>query len=265
MAFLLVLQINVNNSRAAHSVAFETAEAQNGDFVCVQDPYLIDGVSLGDALGSPVFSSERYNSSIYCLNSNLKFSFKNNTLNSVTILVYFNNFPTNLSNLYFHPHDNIDDLILEILSIGADNFCNLLVGNFNARSHIWGYDFEDHLGRIISEFISTNNFTICTRTDLGPTFVSSAGHDFPDLTLISTAHQHLLDSWWIVDSESLSDHRLVCVRLAGDFSPPQDFILKSKFSLNKFSGLFKKDYVFLKNLYKSVSSQEGIDFFYDSI
>ncbi|GBO11066.1 hypothetical protein AVEN_21714-1, partial [Araneus ventricosus] len=138
-----VLQINVNHSRAGHGSAFVFAEEQNFDVVCVQDPYIIDGFPLGDALGNPVFSSKS---------------------------------------------------------------CNLLVGDFNARPQIWGYGFEDHRGRVISEFISTNNFYICNRTDLGPTFVSSTGQSSPDLTLISSVHQHLLDFWWIDDKESLSDH-----------------------------------------------------------
>ncbi|GBN99421.1 hypothetical protein AVEN_199611-1 [Araneus ventricosus] len=141
-----VLQINVNHSRAGHGSAFVFAEEQNFDVVCVQDPYIIDGFPLGDALGNPVFSSKS---------------------------------------------------------------CNLLVGDFNARPQIWGYGFEDHRGRVISEFISTNNFYICNRTDLGPTFVSSTGQSSPDLTLISSVHQHLLDFWWIDDKESLSDHRTI--------------------------------------------------------
>ncbi|GBO38437.1 Putative protein in type-1 retrotransposable element R1DM [Araneus ventricosus] len=105
-------------------------------------------------------------------------------------------------------------IILEISDIGKDNSCNLLIGDFNARSQIWGYGFEDHRGRVLSEFLTLNNFSICNRTDLGPTFNSSTGHGFPDLSLISTAHQHLLDAWWIDNSDSLSDHKLICVQLA---------------------------------------------------
>ncbi|GBO33224.1 Putative protein in type-1 retrotransposable element R1DM [Araneus ventricosus] len=262
MVLLRVLQINVNHSRAAHGAAFDTAETQNFDFVCVQDPHLVDGFPLGVALGFPIFSSIRLNCSIYFLNSNLNFSLKHNTLNSVSILIYFHNLTITLTNLYFQPHDNFDELILEISDIGKDNSCNLLIGVFNARSQIWGYGFEDHRGRVLSEFLTLNNFSICNRTDLGPTFNSSTGHGFPDLSLISTAHQYLLDAWRIDNSDSLSDHKLICVQLAGDFSFSHDFIFKTKFSLNKFSHRFRKDLVFLKNLVTTVSSIEGIDLFY---
>ncbi|GBN56036.1 hypothetical protein AVEN_79295-1 [Araneus ventricosus] len=94
-------------------------------------------------------------------------------------------------------------------NLGLNGSFDLLVGDLNARSQIWGYDFEDHRGQIISEFIASNNFSICNRMDLGPTFVPSNAEVFPDVTLLSTAHQDLLDSWRGLDQESLSDHKVI--------------------------------------------------------
>ncbi|GBM82343.1 Putative protein in type-1 retrotransposable element R1DM [Araneus ventricosus] len=98
--------------------------------------------------------------------------------------------------------------------------------------------------------------------DQGPTFISRTGQGFPDLTLLSTSCQDLLESWRVLDKETFSDHRYVCVRLAGDFSFAQDFIFKTKFNTKKFLKLFKKDFEFLQNLCNSISSKEEIDNFY---
>ncbi|GBM78301.1 hypothetical protein AVEN_139720-1 [Araneus ventricosus] len=89
---------------------------------------------------------------------------------------------------------------------GLNSSAVLHVGDFNARSQIWG--FQDHRERVISEFISSNNFTIRNRTDQGPTFISSTGHVFLDLSLISTFYRDLLDSWKVLDLETLSDHSI---------------------------------------------------------
>ncbi|GBM40911.1 hypothetical protein AVEN_234045-1 [Araneus ventricosus] len=207
MVLLRVLQINLNHSRAAHSAAFMTAVENSCDFLCVQDPYVVDGFPLGDALGYPMFSSNRGNCVIYCLNSNLNYSFKNSTLNSVSINIHFSKFILSLTNVYFQPHDDMDNLILEISQIDLNGSLDLLVGDFNARSQIWGYGLEDRRGQILSEFIASNNFSICNRTDLGPTFVCERAQGFPDLSLLSTALQDLFDSWWILDKDSLIDHR----------------------------------------------------------
>ncbi|GBN50436.1 Putative protein in type-1 retrotransposable element R1DM [Araneus ventricosus] len=60
MVSLQVLQVNVNHSRAGHSAAFRTAKDTNSDFLCIQDPYVVDGFPLGDAHGYPSFSSNSY-------------------------------------------------------------------------------------------------------------------------------------------------------------------------------------------------------------
>ncbi|GBN58466.1 hypothetical protein AVEN_187344-1 [Araneus ventricosus] len=144
MVLLQVLQVNVNHSRAAHRAALMTAGDVNCDFLCLQDRYVVDGFPLGDALEYPMFSSNHFNCVTYCLDSNLNYSFKNSTFNSVTISIHFANIHLRLTNVYFQPHVNIDNLITEILYIGLNGSFDVLVGDFNARSQTWGYDFEDH-------------------------------------------------------------------------------------------------------------------------
>ncbi|GBN68058.1 hypothetical protein AVEN_100098-1 [Araneus ventricosus] len=225
--FLRVHQVNVNHSPAAHRDSLMSAEEFHCDFLCIQDPYLADGTPIGDSSNSSIFSSNR------------------------------------LTNLYFQPHDNIDLLINEILHLGLNNSYDLLVGDFNARSQVWGYGFEDHRGRVISDFLVTNNFSICNDVDLGPTFVTNTGQGFPDLTLISVSCQSLLDSWSILNIDSLGDHKHVCVRLAGDFKPSDDFIFKTRYSTKKFLYIFQKKFDYLYNLYNSIQSVDEVDYFYN--
>ncbi|GBM37257.1 hypothetical protein AVEN_244940-1 [Araneus ventricosus] len=45
--------------------------------------------------------------------------------------------------------------------------------------------------------------------DQGPTFISRTGQGFPDLSLISTSCQDLLEFWRVLDMETFSDHSLV--------------------------------------------------------
>ncbi|GBO21963.1 hypothetical protein AVEN_87520-1 [Araneus ventricosus] len=110
----------------------------------------------------------------------------------------------------------MDNLISEISHIGLNGSLDLLVGDFNARSPIWGYGFEDRRGQIMLEFIASNNFSICNRTDLGPTFVCERAQGYPDLSLLSIALQDLFDSWWILNKDSLSDHRTVTYCIGTD-------------------------------------------------
>ncbi|GBL64956.1 hypothetical protein AVEN_270137-1 [Araneus ventricosus] len=156
----------------------------------------------------------------------------------------------------------MDSLILEISNLGLNGSLDLLVGDFKARSQIWGYGFEDRRGQIMSEFIAANNFSICNRTDLGQTFVTGKAQGFPDLSLLSTALQDLFDSWWILNVESLSDLKYVCVQLAGDFQFPDDFVSKTKHSSRKFLKIFKRNFDKLDLLSNSVSSVEDVDHFY---
>ncbi|GBL85648.1 hypothetical protein AVEN_193111-1 [Araneus ventricosus] len=65
------------------------------------------------------------------------------------------------------PHRHIDNLINEFLNYDFNRGIDLVTGDFNCRSRLWGYQIEDDRERSMTDFISLNNLHIYNIPELG--------------------------------------------------------------------------------------------------
>jgi ribonuclease HI len=93
--------------------------------------------------------------------------------------------------------------------------CNLILGgDFNARSTLWGYSFEDDRGSTMIDLCFNNNLSILNSIDSPPTFHYHGRQGWPDLTL----SRHLdgsfvVGDWRVLDEPSGSDHEYITFNL----------------------------------------------------
>nr|CAI5854663.1 unnamed protein product [Callosobruchus analis] len=90
----------------------------------------------------------------------------------------------------------------------------IVMGDFNAKSALWGSPVTDRRGRILSEWISAMNLVVLNEGDT-PTFQRYNNSSFIDVTFASQKVAKDVNSWSVLDSESLSDHRHILIDLGG--------------------------------------------------
>ncbi|GBO24821.1 hypothetical protein AVEN_257023-1 [Araneus ventricosus] len=233
------------------------------------DPYISDNFPLTGGKGRRMFCSFDNKSVIYCLNRDLDIVLGHNTNHIVGLVVKLGVLDLKIISAYFPPHDNIDSLIEEFTNFNSINKNVLILGDFNARSFIWNYNFEDICGSAIIDFSTMNDLLICNNKNSPPTFVSHSGRDWPDLTLANSNIFNFITKLEITDLEPLSDHRYVSVQL--DFDDPNinDFHFKTTYSKPKFVQNFQKLlpdlYSKLENVKDRVSLDLFFKFFVDSV
>jgi ribonuclease HI len=85
----------------------------------------------------------------------------------------------------------------------------LLALDSNARSKIWSDTHTNARGRAMEEFIITRNLTIMNEVTEVPTFESSRGRSWIDLTLCNSKLAKKIRNWTCGDELSCSDHNII--------------------------------------------------------
>ncbi|GBL66289.1 hypothetical protein AVEN_120604-1 [Araneus ventricosus] len=227
--------INVNHSQIARVSALQTAIDQGLDFLTIQKPYLMNGEPLNSCSKGKIYCSKSHKSLIVILNPELKAYTKFKTDHIIILELHLRNLILNISSVYFPPHDNIDDSINEFLTYDFNRSFNIITGDFNCRSQTWGYNFEDHRGRKLMEFLALNNPNICNIKEHGPTFISHClNTGYPELTIVFSALIDKVKEWGILDRHYFSDHRYIYFKLDLEFQHSTEFYLKTGYGSGKF-------------------------------
>jgi hypothetical protein len=79
----------------------------------------------------------------------------------------------------------------------------------NAKSKLWFSKSDDRRGELITEFISEMNFILLNDNEITPTFFTTRGESFIDLTLISENLTNAIKNWEVLETNSMSDHRYI--------------------------------------------------------
>jgi len=97
----------------------------------------------------------------------------------------------------------------------------LLLGDFNAHSHLWGCQKTTIRGKHFEDFLLTHNLSVLN--DGSPTYLHPATGSLSVIDLIITDPSLFLDFSWSVDSDDSdqygSDHFPIVIRTT-HFSPP---------------------------------------------
>ncbi|XP_011702048.1 PREDICTED: uncharacterized protein LOC105458440 [Wasmannia auropunctata] len=121
---------------------------------------------------------------------------------------------------YFSPNKSINQFRMFLVALGdavADytNKALLVVGDFNARSHIWDNTRPTSRGETILTWASTRDLRLLNN-NLVPTCVRPQGRSVVDLSWASPAALSMVKSWEVMaEAETLSDHRYILMQIGG--------------------------------------------------
>lgn len=254
------LQINVNHALAAHNYLLQFGLENKYDFLCLQEPYVSNDKVLSPPFGLKIFSSTSNKASIIILNPDLHTVLKFTSSSCVVVEILLPNASVfNLISIYCPPHDAIDSNLTEMLPLDFVNSDYLILGDFNARARMWGYEFIDRRGHSVIDFCMKNNLVILNEPTCGPTFVSHSGKGYPDLTMVSFGLFDRILNWELLSSDSFSDHKFIKITLNFELPTSSSFCFKTNFSLGKFIHYFRPFVSPLSTLFDDVSDSASLN------
>lgn len=111
---------------------------------------------------------------------------------------------------YCSGNDEINDLEETLSAIGDlvrnSSVNTIIAGDFNAKSPQWGMNLTDSRGKVMTEWIASNDLIVVNKGDT-PTFQRENYGSVLDLTLVTDKTN--VSEWEVMDTESLSDHNYV--------------------------------------------------------
>lgn len=206
---LKILQINLDRGREATEEAKLLASELDIDIICVQEPY--HRFSAWNDTGQ-VHGEEGGKALIIVRKQMLQ---RGVTLNNVT----------DSNNVYIRGQCGGSDIIIGSVyvepGVGLDRALNkadetlrsardckiIITGDFNAKNVLWGGDISDQKGGELLDWAMANDMLIINNRDDLPTFESTNGRSWIDMTLISKNAE--LEEWKVREEETLSWHRAI--------------------------------------------------------
>ncbi|XP_035204568.1 uncharacterized protein LOC118179502 [Stegodyphus dumicola] len=237
--FIRALQINLARSHVA------TAQLKlhifDYDLVFVQEPYCIDNKPVGFPIQTKVISKTEGlpKTAIVVVNPNFTIL---NTLTTPTLNIIklkFGQRSLTIFNFYSPPITDLTDLtsLLDLVERNlSDNTDNIILGELNVKSELWGSLFEDPRGRMVREFLVSRQFIIANDPNGPPTYNCSRGKSWIDIT---ASQGDIISEWRVLDDPSLSDHCYVSFEISRDKSTDQ--IIRRMYKLNKMDWLLLKE------------------------
>ena len=198
-----LLQINLNRSREAQSLLFHTRETCNIDILLVSEPnksVIKDNADwiVDNQLDAAI---KVYNKMIKNFGAGHGFAW----VEFEKLVVFSCYISPNTRRVEYEIF--LDELSEHINANKKDNQI-VVAGDFNAKSHVWGAQYEDLRGSLLNDWMATHHLSVANEGNK-PTFNRREQHSIIDITFVSTSLVPKITNWHVSDIESLSDHNLI--------------------------------------------------------
>lgn len=217
---LKIGQINLGNGKNATDEIISVSSIKDLDIVLIQEPYtmrpfgrmqMIPGMPPECRVITPR-SLERFYAAIVVFDRNIDILVLEDLTDEYFVVVECTDRHGKiiLITAYFKPSIDIAEMINKLDTIISKvEGKNILIGmDANAKSLIWG-DRTCDKGRKMEEFICEKEIIIANDRSELPTYSSTNGESYIDLTLIKGGIGRYIENWKVYDGEVSSDHRLI--------------------------------------------------------
>lgn len=243
--FLRIGQINAQRSSAAATELEILMSELELDLLCIQEPYQYKNVVRGyNSSKLRVIQPTGITPWVAAVAVHDKMDVlvhPGNNAHAIYFKIYTQTCNFYLINIYCQhslPINTFLDFISDILiRIGGERF--ILTLDANAKSELWYSNETDDRGRLLEEFILTNDLIILNEPNNPPTFMTSNGQSNIDLTLASSNFGRSIKEWKVSLCCTTSDHNLITFKIVPDL---QSFNLQKSLSIDKPYSLRRADW-----------------------
>lgn len=209
------IQVNLKHAKAATANLMKIAEEERTDIICIQEPYTFQSKLAGIPKSYKTFTSTegRSRAAVVATNNLIDVTLiqQLSDVDTVVVEIIKGNLKIILVCMYFDRERLIEQDLAKIDAAlrHAKGTGVLIAIDSNARSTLWHDTLTNIRGRILEEFIASNQLSIMNEDSCHTTFRNHMGTSNIDLTLISPQLIRSVTGWVISDQESISDHSII--------------------------------------------------------
>lgn len=218
-----ILQLNMRRSVAVTGEVRALVAEKRLDVLLLQEPHVRGQrtghvfYGLGTSMKVAAVRTERPWAAVALCNPdyNLLFVSQLSTTHCVCAEVQAPSFSFYVVSHYFQWSDDIGEhlrhLAMVLRSLRGKRV--LIALDANARSALWGPQESNERGTQVERLIQEFDLRVANRIDQGPTFWTTQGSSYIDVTLGSPSMTPFIGEWKIRDNWTTSDHNAVDIRL----------------------------------------------------
>ncbi|XP_064469603.1 uncharacterized protein LOC135384324 [Ornithodoros turicata] len=226
---LTALQINLNKSKAATLTLLDRIRTSRPNIVAIQEPYMrrlqndpilaqVGYTMIANKDGTDVVTLiQTDNYDVFPILSHKELNITNLRSKEKRITI---------ANIYLAPSNDLNSL--QKLQQHIDRHPNesilIIMGDFNAKTPLWGGTAADHTGDTIVDFLFLNGLMSLNDRNSPPSFDGPRRTSWIDITVVNEDHREEYHGWQILDAFSCSDHRYASFDI---FSKPSKYIYKT--------------------------------------
>lgn len=213
------IQINMHHSRAATQNLNHLVESHKIDLAFLQEPYNIKNKVCGMSKTMRIFTrgDRKKRAAIAVANNNITATLLTQYSHEdiVAIIIEWEQIYILAISAYFDIRVDIEANLRQIETIldAADTKKCIIAVDSNARSVMWFDVLTNIRGRIMEDFVASQQLYIANEDKETFTFETIRAKSNIDLTLVSQQLLNLINDWSIGEEESCSDHKLITFNL----------------------------------------------------
>jgi len=236
----------LQHSKVATDNLVKLTAEQGTDILLLQKPYTIQNKIVGIPKRHKIFTHEvsRPRAAIVVTNNQIDtMLIKQLSDSDTTVLeVTMDNVKIVLGSTYLDINQHLGDNLLKIDAIiqHARGEGIILAMDNNSRSTIWHDKQTNATGRILEEFLTSNQLHTLNEDSDNTTFSNTRGSSNIDITIVNIQLLRTVNEWEILDQASCSDHNIIRYTIGqacGDNSAPRTqeprYIVQRR-NINKF-------------------------------
>lgn len=209
--------LNMNHTRRANIQLSQDMAKFNYDLVSVNDPYIFENKITEFPSHRKFHFNYRPLAGIIVSNDEFKIFPLFIERNVVAIEIDFEGELLVLISIYCLPNTAIENDLAVLHSLILNNSQKkiLILGDFNAKSPLWGKRDLENRGKKVTDLIINNDLIIINNPDSPPTFIGPQGSSWIDLAL-TNIHPDKIQDWKIDDRITISDHQIMEITISSE-------------------------------------------------
>lgn len=209
---LNIIQHNCNHSYTATEHLRINIQSHDIHISLLQEPYYLKDKIIGFSITDIIIQHHSKPRAAIIIHSKSFDTFPTHISRDI-IAVHITSQTINcyLLSVYAPPHDDIDITITKIRELISQYHPTpvLIGGDFNAKNIVWGGERTDSRGCELAQFIIASDLYPLNSSTSPPTFESTNGHSWIDLTLTSSNILREITNWTVLDEPTGSDHKYI--------------------------------------------------------
>lgn len=259
-SYLHLIQVNLGKSFKATQTLTNNLLELKQDITLVQEPYALKNKVIGFSLKDKIIAyDENPKTAIIIHNKDIEIFPVMVAQKLIIVKIKWDTKQVTIINCYIPPKETIETIIRQIEVYIVSNVTEhiILAGDFNSKNKIWGGDITDDRGSGVLEFVTRNNLNILNNNSI-PTFETSNGRSWIDLTIVSRSVFLNIDQWEVLETPSNSDHRYIQIKA---FSKPANREKRlTKMGEYKLMQEIKEDNWFETIIQEEIKETEQLDY-----